>query len=133
MTKIEQRGRPPKSSALAGAAGLVLMVTACGAGAPQAVEDGLHLEARPGQTVSLTLSETASTGYQWQATVSAPSIVRFEGRSSLSSSAQAGGASRVRFDFTALAPGRAELRFDLQRAWEDAPIQTRTVTVTVND
>lgn len=93
------------------------------------------VEARCGETFSITLDSNPTTGYQWRLAGQFPArklrLVKSSYRRPSGRLVGAGG--REIWTFEALAAGRATLRFEYIRPWEKdvPPARTRTFEVAI--
>ena len=87
-------------------------------------------------TFTVRLSSNITTGYSWTCAVEPKDIVKLTGSDYITSAPAgivgAGGFSL--FNFEAVAPGKANLKFQYARPWEKniPPVQIRSYSVTVN-
>lgn len=85
-----------------------------------------------GDAFTLTMKETAGTGYQWTPDFDEGRISLIEKTYTGGHSRTDGGAETVSFVFKGLEAGKADIAFHLARAGDEA-IETRTVSVTLTD
>lgn len=85
-----------------------------------------------GEVFSVRLESTPTTGYLWKLTV-LPSGLSAEGSTveKQSGSEKPGDSSLQVFQFRAVASGTYQLEFVLKRSWEQTPIKTQRMTITV--
>jgi len=93
------------------------------------------VDLRVGETLEISLSENASTGYQWM--ISAESAQKLdkvlrERESSVEGAGGTPGKPGVRhFNFEALGPGTAELELEYRRSWEAGKAPARRFSLHV--
>jgi inhibitor of cysteine peptidase len=98
--------------------------------------NGRQVELRVGDTLQISLSENASTGFQW--TIPAESAqklekVLHEHTSSVEGAGGPPGKPGVRhFQFEAFAPGTVELELQYRRPWETGPPAGRSFNLQVS-
>ncbi|MDP5225726.1 MULTISPECIES: protease inhibitor I42 family protein [Arthrobacter] len=92
-----------------------------------------------GELFAVELPANPSTGYQWSV-VQVPDAVELveehvappaAGTTAAGLPAAVGSSSSQKFTFMAKHTGETEIRFELKRAWESEPIDSRTFTVVV--
>ena len=89
-------------------------------------------EARVGETVTVRLDETPTTGYQWEV-VGEPAGLCVEANTFEPPSSAAAGARGQRVvTLTAAEPGSHRLRMERRRAWEPAAAETCEIVVHVS-
>jgi predicted secreted protein len=83
-----------------------------------------------GQSVTVVLTETATTGYRWTADVDATMLEQTS--DDYTAAAEPRGAAGVRrLTFRARQPGTAKLRVVKRRAWESAPAEEFHIDVDI--
>jgi inhibitor of cysteine peptidase len=91
--------------------------------------NGRQVELRSGETLELTLSENASTGYRW--TIPPESVRKFDkilherAQAAEGAGAPPGKPGTRKFYFEAVEPGAVELELDYRRPWEVAKTPAR--------
>ncbi|BDP44217.1 peptidase inhibitor I42 (plasmid) [Deinococcus aetherius] len=94
-------------------------------------DDGRHVTATVGETLTLTLPETPGTGYRWSPEMPGGGVLHTdEGLFTPGGGGIGGGGTRT-FEVRAVGAGEATLRLALRRAWEGEAPPERTFTVTV--
>jgi inhibitor of cysteine peptidase len=78
---------------------------------------GSAIEVSPGDTVTVTLDQTGSTGYRWTVDDGTDPVLAMQGDETRSSPA-VGSKGSVEWSFRAAAPGTTKLRLKLWRDWE---------------
>lgn len=102
---------------------------------PTYVDPAAAIHAKTGHRFAIVLESNATTGYQWQVTVSDDVIVRLVSQDYQAPSTELIGAGGHQvFELEAVGPGGATLNFEYLRPWENgvAPIDTRAFTVNVD-
>lgn len=89
----------------------------------------------PGGSRAIELPENPSTGYTWRIDRDASEgldrvAIRDDGHKRGANMPGAPGTHR--WTIRAVKPGRATIRFDYQRPWEPAPVDTRSVAIDVS-
>jgi inhibitor of cysteine peptidase len=80
-------------------------------------DTGSMVEVSPGDMVTVTLDQTASTGYRWTVDNGTEPVLAFSGDETRSSPA-VGSKGSVEWSFRAAQPGTTKLRLKLWRDWE---------------
>ena len=97
------------------------------------------ISVKNGELFVVELPANPSTGYQWSV-VQPPDAVELveehvappaAGTTAAGLPAAVGSSGDQKFTFMAKRQGEAEIRFELKRAWESEPIDTRSFTVVV--
>ena len=73
-----------------------------------------------GSTIVICLSETPTTGYRWQASVSDATLLTPVDDAFTPGGNAPGAGGRRRLTFRAMAPGEATITLGLRRGWETA-------------
>jgi inhibitor of cysteine peptidase len=95
-------------------------------------DDGTSIVLEPGQSFSVVLAGTVTTGYSWQVEGIDAAILSAAEPVYVSDSELVGAGGVYTFTFTAAAAGETELRLVYLRPWEQVePLETFTMTVTV--
>ncbi len=93
-------------------------------------DSGTRRTVRVGESVTVVLPETATTGYRWHADVDSSVLEstadRYEGPT-----VPRGAAGSRRLTFRALRPGATRLRLLKRRAWENDAVEEFTVDLDV--
>ncbi len=108
---------------------LATLTSAGAAHADEALTLGL------GQSKVITLSENPSTGYSWRIDTEGSEGLDHVAISDLGhkrGAAMPGAPGAHSWRVKALSAGGVTIKFDYQRPWEPAPVETRAVSVTVN-
>jgi len=84
--------------------------------------NGRHIKLRVGETLELSLSENASTGFRWtippESVRKMDKILHERGQAAEGAAVTPGKPGTRHFNFEALAPGAVELELDYRRPWE---------------
>lgn len=94
-------------------------------------DGGRVVEARPGDEVTVRLSETPTSGYRWEADADAPSALVPATDEYLPGDAALGGSGTRVFHYAVADAGTATIRLIHRRAWEPATEAIETFEVTV--
>ncbi|TCO49742.1 protease inhibitor I42 family protein [Actinocrispum wychmicini] len=86
---------------------------------------------RVGEVFNVDLKATPTTGYRWQP-VDLPGV-RLVDTGFTADGTTPGQGGTERFHLRAAEPGRHTLTFELKRAWETDPVDTRTVEIDVSE
>jgi len=98
------------------------------------MHNGTAVAVQQGRPIAVILAGNPTTGYQWSLeSVSGTSIVAVgEGSYVANSGGGVGGGGRYTFSFEAKAVGSSDVKLIYKRSWEDAAINTYSVTLNVS-
>ena len=88
--------------------------------------DGGEIDVTVPEEFEISLPETRTAGYRWQAKHSADPVVRLLEENSLPNTSGVGGTGRHVWRFQAVSAGTAELEFHYHRPWEASVGPART-------
>ncbi|MCQ2485051.1 MAG: protease inhibitor I42 family protein [Clostridia bacterium] len=85
-------------------------------------------------SLTISLEENATTGYQWVQTAQDEGVVKLTEDKNISQTKKAvDGAPTTRvFTFKPVAEGKTLLTFSYERSWENEPVRVVTISVKVN-
>jgi inhibitor of cysteine peptidase len=97
-------------------------------------DNGKTLTLKPGQTLTLQLTENPTTGYRWSIAPFNDQLLKLtDDRFDLpNSSAMGSGGKRV-FTFQATRSGQINLNLNQKREWEDSAVESFNLTIEVRD
>lgn len=99
------------------------------------VDSSTSLEVEIGQEIAFDLPGHAGTGYTWRPTDPCPGFLQFIDGPSFQpdEGTRLGARGLFRFRYRVIGPGKASLRFDYVRSWEEnaRPVRRSVVELTV--
>ncbi len=97
-------------------------------------DNGKTITLKPGQTLTLQLTENPTTGYRWSIVPFNDQLLKLtDDRFDLpNSSAMGSGGQRI-LTFKATRAGQVNLTLNQKREWEDSALDTFNVTLEVRD
>jgi inhibitor of cysteine peptidase len=100
-----------------------------GAGVPELIlteaQNGARLKVRVGDTVMVSLSESAGTGYRWMVVSLDQAYVRIAEQSYQSTSTAIGGSGVAVWRLTTTRPGRTRVELKKARPWESGEAKSQ--------
>jgi inhibitor of cysteine peptidase len=98
------------------------------------VDNGKTLTLKPGQTLTLQLTENPTTGYRWSIVPFNDQLLKLtDDRFDLSNSSAMGGGGKRVFTFQATRSGQINLNLNQKREWEDSAVESFNLTIEVRD
>lgn len=96
-------------------------------------DDGGRLAVSVGDGITVTLPETATTGYRWEPDIVGAGVVRVVGAEPDASATPRGAPGQRVIGFEVVASGATQLRLVRKRSWEDAVKERFTLDLDARD
>lgn len=97
-------------------------------------DNGKTIQIKPGQTLTLQLTENPTTGYRWSIAPFNDQLLKLtDDRFDLpKSSAMGSGGQRI-LTFTATRPGQVNLTINQKREWEDSAVESFSLVLEIRE
>jgi len=115
---------------------LLFALTACGGPVAklEQADNGADVNLKSGQTFTVSLEGSPTTGYSWEVTEFDPAVIEWSGEADYKADSMLIGSGGVfKFTFKAVAAGTSSLKLVYQRPWEEdvEPLEVFEVQVNV--
>ena len=94
-------------------------------------QNGQSVALDAGRSLVVELPGNPTTGYEWTVVRADPTLFRLEKSSFSPDSSAIGAGGTFSFRFQLLRPGADDLRIAYRRSWENAPVDSFSLSVTV--
>ena len=93
-------------------------------------QNGQSVVLDAGQRLVVELPGNPTTGFEWSVVRADPTLFRLEDSSFSADSSAIGAGGTFSFRFELLRPGADDLRLEYRRSWENAPVDSFSLSVT---